>query len=467
MTTNHDIDLRIDDADVRRALTVVCEAVRREGGRAYLVGGCVRDAALGLPARDLDIEVFRVPADRLQAALGEVFALDLVGQSFGVIKLKGLPIDISLPRRESKAGRGHRGFAIASDPEMRVEEAAARRDFTINAVYFDPLREQVEDPFQGLPDLRNGLLRHTSAAFSDDPLRVLRAAQFAARFELRVDPRTVELCRTIGLEGLASERIFEEWRKLLLLGKRPSLGLSFLRDCGWLDHFPELAALVDLPQDPDWHPEGDAWVHTLHCLDAFAAERIGDDWEDLVVGLAVLCHDFGKADTTRWTDGHIRSRGHEQAGVELTRAFLGRLSSHNDLAPTVIPLVANHMVPQHLFKVGAGDAAVRRLAGRVGRIDRLVRVARADVLGRPPRPDRGFPAGRWLLERAQALAVSDAAPEPLVKGRHLIAMGLQPGPRFGAILDTCYEAQLDGEFDSVTEGREFAARLVAELPGEE
>jgi tRNA nucleotidyltransferase (CCA-adding enzyme) len=450
----------------RQALLRVCSLIDEAGGRAWLVGGTVRDGVLGLEQRDLDVEAFGLPADRLIEILAGEFPLDLVGQSFGILKLKGLPIDVGLPRRESKAGRGHREFHIVSDPDLPLPVAASRRDFTINAIYYDPLAEEIADPFHGLMDLSRGLLRHTSEAFRDDPLRVLRGMQLVARFELKAVPETVAECRSIDMEGLPVERVAEEWNKLLLRAERPSLGLEFLRDTRWLRFFPELEALVGCPQDPRFHPEGDVWVHTLHCLDAFAQERVGDDWEDLVVGLAVLCHDLGKPATTTVEDrGRIKALQHEKIGVKVAETFLARLTRHHQLVLQVLPLVAEHMAPAKLEQAGASDAAVRRLSKRVGRIDRLLRVARADALGRPPLPADPFPAGPWLAEKAQRLEVASKAPEALVHGRDLLEMGWKAGPHLGSILDRIYLAQLDGEFSTNEGGRDYARKIFGNPEG--
>ena len=447
-------------SETEAAVARVVGIAREAGGRALLVGGTVRDTLLGLPAREIDVEVFGIPPHRLLEILGAHFTLDLVGKAFGVVKLRDHPIDVSIPRRESKRGLGHKGFEIRSDPDLTPEEAALRRDFTINAVAFDPLTGERIDPLGGARDLEARILRHAGPQFAEDPLRVLRAMQLAARFDLAVAKETVALCSTLDLEELPRERIFEEWKKLLLLGKRPSLGLAFLREAAWIRFFPELAALIGCPQDPEWHPEGDVWIHTLHCMDAFAGERIGDALEDLVVGFGVLCHDLGKPSTTVSEGGRIRSPGHEPGGLEPTRRFLARLTDRRDLFEAVLPLVRHHLRPDELYRTEAGDAAVRRLARSAGRIDRLVRVARADRMGRPPLPFDGFPAGTWLLERAEALAVKDAVPRPLVMGRHLIALGLEPGPRFREILDRCYEAQLDGTFDDPDGGVRYVRNLL-------
>jgi tRNA nucleotidyltransferase (CCA-adding enzyme) len=446
----------MDDPEHWKQGQAICEAVRAAGGRALLVGGCVRDCALGLPATDLDIEVYGIPPARLVELLAERFAVDLVGRAFGVIKIRGVPIDVSIPRRSSRGGRGPEEFETLSDPDMTPAEAAARRDFTINAIAFDPLAGEIIDPFRGIEDLEASTLRHTTERFAEDPLRVLRGMQLAARFDLDVAAETVALCREIEPGSLARERIFEEWKKLVLRSRRPSRGLGLLRDCGWIRHFPELEALIGCEQDPEWHPEGDVWIHTLHCMDSFATERSGDERENLVVGLAVLCHDFGKPSTTKVEGGRITAKHHEPLGEARTRSFVGRMTNEHTLIDEVAALVGAHLAPLQLFEAHAGDAAVRRLARRVGRIDRLVRVARADQAGRPPLEPGGFAAGDWLLERARALEVEAAAPGRIVKGRHLLQLGLSPGPQLGSILEACYAAQLEGEFSTLEGGLDYA-----------
>lgn len=222
------------DSPSGRAIHAIASDVAAAGGRAVIVGGAVRDALLGIVPKDMDVEVFGLPADKLEPLLKARHRIDQVGRSFGVFIVKGLDIDVALPRRERKSGQGHKAFAIEGDPEMTFAEAAARRDFTLNAISWDPLNGELIDPAGGEQDLQNGLLRHVSHQFAEDPLRVLRAMQFLARFELRIAPETLELCRTIEAEDLPKERLFEEWSKLIRKGRQPSLGLNFLRDCGWL-----------------------------------------------------------------------------------------------------------------------------------------------------------------------------------------------------------------------------------------
>ena len=448
---------------------VVAELVREAGGRALLVGGCVRDALLphgktGAESADYDIECFGISPERLKEVLSTRFELDFVGASFGVIKLHHLDIDVSIPRRETKLGLGHRAFEMEYDPSLTVREASARRDFTVNAIYKDPLTGEIIDPWNGRGDLERGIMRHVSDHFGEDPLRVLRGMQFAARFDLRPAQETVAVCRAMTPEGLPPERLMGEWAKLLAKGVRISRGLAFLRETGWVRYYPELNSLIGCRQDPEWHPEGDVWNHTLCCLDAFADARdreppLAAD-EALVVGLAVLCHDFGKPATTAYdpVKKRIRSLGHDEAGVAPTLSFLRRLTNEERILKDVPPLVRLHMRPFAMWKNRASDAAIRRLAAQVVRLDRLIRVAAADDAGRPPFP-RDPEALEWLAAQAERLRVADSAPKPLVMGRDLIASGMKPGVEFGKILKAAYEAQLDGKFFTREDGMAFVTKI--------
>jgi tRNA nucleotidyltransferase (CCA-adding enzyme) len=452
------------DTDLARAREIAL-AVRDAGGRALIVGGWVRDRWLGLASKDVDIEVYAVPAADLRTLLERFGRVETIGESFTVYKLG--TIDVSLPRRESKIGRGHRGFLVEGDPAMPVDEAARRRDFTINAISFDPLTGKYLDPCGGRADLDSRRLRLVDATtFGDDSLRVLRAMQFVARFELTVTPETMAVCRTIPLDDLPAERIWGEFEKLLLLPARPSLGFEFAREAGIVSSLvPEMAALVGCEQEPAWHPEGDVWVHTLMVIDE-ARARIDDlpRWAKIAVMLGAVCHDFGKPATTAFFDGRIRSYNHEEAGVEPARALLDRLNVHAidgvDVRAQVFGLTAHHLKPGAWHKVRdeVGDGAFRRLAQKVD-LELLARLAAADCVGRAGTFD--CTAMTWFVERARALGVEHEAPKPLLLGRHLIALGLKPGPDVGRILRQVYERQLDGEISTVEEALEAARMIVA------
>lgn len=450
--------------NVEQIVAQIATAVKNAGGRALMVGGCVRDALMGIAPKDIDIEVFGVKAEHLERIIAEKFEYDSCGVSFGVLKLKHIDIDISLPRRESKIGLGHRAFSIASDPFMSVAEASLRRDFTINSIYKDPLTGEILDPNGGQKDIEHKTLRHVSNKFSEDPLRVLRGAQFVARFDLTADASTIDVCRGITPETLAAERIFEEWKKLLLKGVKISAGLQFLKATGWVRHFPELNALIGCKQDPKWHPEGDVWEHTKCCLDFYAKNRIGDQYEDLVVGMAVLCHDFGKPSSTFFDEkvGRLRSLGHDEKGVEPTRTFLSRMTNEEKFISDVVPLVRNHMRPFSMWRSNARDGAIRRLSCQVKRIDRLIRVCLADDGGRPPYPS-DTTSLEWLTAQAKRLDVQDKAPKPIIMGRDLIGLGLKPGPIFKKILDEAYDNQIEGVFSDFENGIKWLKEKVANL----
>ena len=437
------------------------EAVRRIG-RPRLVGGGVRDWLLGLEPKDLDVEVAGVDFESLQRALAPFGATDVIGRSFGVVKVRardaGAEYDFSLPRRESKIGAGHRGFAVAPDPALGDAEAAARRDFTLNAIAYDPLTETIIDPHGGQRDLAARVLRHTSAAFTEDPLRVLRAFQLAARFDLTLAPETAALCRSIAgsYAELPIERVWGEWDKWATKSAVPSRGLAVLEETGWLVHFPEVAALRGTPQEPDWHPEGDVFTHTQHCLDALV--RL-EGWQAAapphrrLLTLAVLAHDFGKPATTSRAErrGQLRwiSPGHEAAGGLPTGNFLRRIGAPLDLTAPAAALVVHHLAHHHGRDGDFTDTQIRRLARKLApaAIDDLALVMTADARGRPPlsAAEPEILIGR-LVDRAHALALRREPPRRLVLGRHLVALGREPGPEFKEILDAAYEAQLDGAF---------------------
>ena len=425
----------------------IARAVREGGGRALLVGGCVRDRLRGEESKDLDLEVFGLGLAALEAVLARFGEVIAVGRAFGVLQVKGLPIDFSLPRRDSKVAAGHKGFEIAFEPGLDFATAARRRDLTINSIGLDPLTDEILDPFGGRADLAAGILRATDPAhFSEDPLRGLRAAQFAARFAFRAEPGLVALCRALDLSELSGERVLEEWRKLLLKGVRPSLGTELLRETNQLRFFPELAALVGVPQDPEWHPEGDCWVHNQLVIDEAARLRDGGA-DDPALMFGALLHDVGKPPTTVTENGRVRSPAHDVKGVPLAAAFLERMRAPVELVARVSALVEHHLAPALFIKNGATAKAYRRLARKLGAagasVELLLRVARADHFGRTTEEAlaRQFPAGDDFLTKARDLAVEHQAPRDVVLGRHLIARGLTPGVEFGRILERCRELQ--------------------------
>jgi tRNA nucleotidyltransferase (CCA-adding enzyme) len=339
----------------------------------------------------------------------------------------------------------------------------------------DPLTGEIVDPFDGLGDIERKILRHVSAeTFAEDSLRVLRAAQFAARLGFGIDPATAEICRSIDVTDLPKERVWGELEKLLLQSKTPSVGIKWLYDLGVVDQiFPELKSLVGVPQEPEWHPEGDVDVHTMMVADE-AALLIGDlPYERKVaVMLGAVAHDFGKPPTTKFFDGRWRSHSHDEAGVEPTIAFLDRLGIYTlngfDVRDQVVQLVRYHLKPGEFFKANSkspiGDGAFRRLARKV-EPDLLYRVAKADSLGRnpdwlPPEKRFGSEPMEWFIAKVRELQIEKKAPEPILMGRHLIELGMKPSPRFKEILDAVYEMQLDGKVATIDEAIAEAKALI-------
>ncbi len=460
----------IDEQHCLELSRAIAAAARDAGGRALIVGGYVRDRLMRGDAAsgarpNIDIEVFGIAADRLRALLDAFGRVEAVGESFQVYKIAG--IDVALPRRDSKAGRGHRGFVVAGDPHMSIEEAARRRDFTVNAMSWDPLTGEYFDPFNGRADLERRLLRMVDPqTFADDSLRVLRAVQFAARFEFALDPATAVLCRTIALDDLPAERVWGEFEKLLLQAKRPSVGLALAMELGVVSKlFPELQALSGCVQEPEWHPEGDVWVHTLQVVDE-ARARIDDlsRPQQIAVMLGAVAHDLGKPATTAIIDGRIRSMDHEEQGVAPAAAFLDRLNVHTidgyDVRRQVLGITAQHLKPGSWNKVRdeVGDGAFRRLAHKVD-LELLALVAKSDCEGRKPgRFDCS--AMDWFLDRARSLGVEHRPPPPILLGRHLLELGLRPGPRVGEILKAVYEQQLDNQVRTLEEAIAAARRIM-------
>jgi len=426
-----------------------------------MVGGSVRDRLLGIRSKDYDLEVYGIEPSRLRSLLEQIATVNTVGEHFAVYKLTSpggrVEIDVTIPRRESKSGRGHRGFVIEGDPWMSFEEAARRRDFTINAILYDPLTDETVDPYGGRSDLEHRALRAVAPdTFVEDSLRVLRAVQLAARFRMSIATETVALCRAIDLSDLPHERVWGEMEKLLTRADRPSIGLRAALDLGVLDKlFPEVRAMVGCPQDPQLHPEGDVFTHTLLCLDRAAEIALDLSKEKrIVVMLAAFCHDLGKPVTTALIDGRVQAPGHDCKGIAPTRAVMDRLGLYTlggyRVRAHVMALVAHHLKPEQFYRdrdrVTDGD--FRRLALKI-EIDLLHRLARADALARGAASSEAGPD--WFIARARALSVEHGAPAPLLKGRHLIEAGFEPGPKMGEILRRVYDLQLDGKVGDLEE----------------
>ena len=420
----------------------IAEYVQEAGGRTFYVGGFVRDRLLGIENKDVDIEVHGTEPAALLEILKKVGEPLAYGKSFGVYALKGEDIDIAMPRRERATGAGHRDFEVDVDPFIGTREAARRRDFTVNALMEDVLTGEIVDHFGGRRDLDEGVIRHIDpATFIEDPLRVLRGAQFAARFSFTIAQDTVELCRGIDLSTLSRERVEEELRKALLKADKPSVFFESLRVMDQLDvWFPELMQTIGLEQDPVFHPEGDVWIHTMEVIDRAAAfrERVSEPYRFM---LLALTHDLGKIITIAEKNGRIHAYEHEIKGMPLVETFIGRLTNENEIKDYVFNMVPLHMRPNIAAYSKPVIKSTNKMFDAAIAPEDLIWFAEADkpvVSGTDPfSGDREF-----LLERLKTYEETMA--KPYVMGRDLIEAGLEPGEDFSEILAYAHKLRLAG-----------------------
>lgn len=436
--------------------------LHERGHKALIVGGAVRDAIMGHKPKDIDVETYGTHYDDLVGVLNKYGRTNLVGKSFGVVKFsdpEGNDYDFSLPRRDSKSGTGHKDFRAEFDPNITPKEAASRRDFTMNSIAYDPLTHELHDYFHGQQDIHNKILRHTSEAFSEDPLRVLRGMQFSSRFGMQVHPDTAKESMRINdqFSTLPKERVGEEFMKLAK-GDEPGRGMDYLHETGWLKHFPAIHNLRDVPQDPKWHPEGDVFEHTKHTMNAAAKiatrENLsGDERATLILG--GLTHDFGKATHTQFEDGRWRAHGHDTAGAPIAKEFLDNIGIKPSITEHIVPMVAEHM--QHLnFEDGGSPRMIRRLAQRVrpASIKELSRVMEADYSGRPPLPGGMPEPAKRMLHLAESSKVTEEPMKPLIQGRDIMPyFHDKPGPWIGEHVKAAYEDQMNGEINTPEEAQ--------------
>lgn len=430
-------------------------------GRAFLVGGAVRDLLLGLPVKDLDIEVHGLALEQVQGILSSFGPVSLVGKAFGVLRLHGVDIDWSLPRADSSG----RHPQVKIDPHMKIEDAFKRRDLTINAMGIDLHTFELVDPWGGLADLEKKVLRAPDAQlFKEDPLRLFRVMQFIGRFGFKPDTQLNEICRHMDLRGISVERIEAEFDKLLLKSVQPSLGIRWLKDIGRLQEiFPELYNTIGIPQEPEWHPEGDVFEHTMQALDAGVQLEYENQSQKLMALYGLLCHDLGKVTTTKVIDGRIRSLGHEEAGVALARSLLKRITRRVDLIHAVEKIVRHHMAPGVFPKTGAKIPAYKRLALKLApdvTMELLAKISLADKRGRNPESikplTKDIPEVTQFLQMAQKANVVYQPEQPVLLGRDLEGK-VEPGPKMGTLLKKAYEIQID---EGITDKQELLNKIL-------
>ncbi len=433
----------------------ILKDLQKIGATPILVGGSVRDYFLNIPIKDYDIEIFGINSlEIIQNCLEKFGSVKLVGKSFGVLTLRvnEYDFDFALPRTETKIGLSHQDFEVITNASLSFKEAAIRRDFTINAIGYDFFKEEFIDPFDGIEDLRTKTIKHINdKTFIEDSLRVYRAVAFASRFNFKIEEKTKELCKQIVLKNelkyLPKERVYEEFKKLFLKSSKPSIGFELMREIGILKYFSELQALINCIQEPEYHPEGDVWVHTMMALDEMARilkeENIENDYKELYLFYSILCHDFGKPFCTEEINGKITSHKHESLGIEPTISFLSKITNEKKFIEIVCSLVKNHLAPFQLYKTESSLKAVKRLSLKVN-IEDLCLVCLADCLGRTIQDKEKCPkATSWLLTKAKELDIHNEPIKPIIQGRDLIKLGFKPSNKFKEILEFAFDLQLD------------------------
>ena len=427
------------------------------GARIFLVGGAVRDMFFSqqpkdynykdLGPKDLDIEVHAVSLEVLETVLKKYGHVRTVGKAFGVLRIDGIEIDWSLPRTDSQGRKPE----VAIDPHMSLIDACRRRDLTMNAMMIDLVTEECIDPFNGYEDLQKKILRAPDPTlFIEDPLRFYRVMQFIGRFEMVPDQELSNLCATMDSSKVSKERIFQEFEKLFLKSKKPSLALQWLDDIGRLQTLlPELYATKGTSQNPEYHPEGDVFEHSKQAVDGAAAAQYASDEERLIMVLAALCHDLGKVKTTRMIDGVLRSHGHDIAGVPLADTLLDRLSDKTFLKKPILRLVRHHMMPVSMVKNNAGACAYKTLARNLSptSLRCLFQLAIFDKSAR--NPERGKPLLECpeplldvFFENAEKYGVIDAPEVPVLTGKDFLDE-IPEGPELGMLLQRAYDLQLE------------------------
>ena len=428
----------------RETIRRIAAQARAMGGRAMLVGGCVRDALLGRASADIDCEVYGLAPNQLQGLAAQFGAVDESGARYGIFTLKDAGIDLAVPRMERRIGPKHGDFDVTPDPTLSFERAAARRDFTVNAILQDALTGEIVDPFGGQTDLQRGVLRAVPGeGFCEDPLRVLRGAQFAARFHLVPDEETLAKMRTMKTDDLSPARVRGEMQKAMASGA-PDVFFDVLRQADALEPwFSELAALIDVPQPPRYHPEGDAYIHSMLVLHAAAQKKAQAKHPEAFV-YAALVHDLGKAvSTTRGEDGEWHTYGHENTGVPLARAMLGRLGVPKEIIAYCENMCRLHM-RAHVCHYGQVEAGRTNLLFDESVCPHdLALLAACDTMGKGTAGGDAPNEEAFLLGRVQTYEETVARGMP--DGNMLLAGGMEPGPEMAKALGEARRRTLLGE----------------------
>lgn len=420
-------------AEIPKSLLQIAERICAAGGRSYLVGGFVRDALLGIPSRDFDVEVYGIEQKTLLDILKNFGRPNLVGRAFGVVHLvtRGLELDFSFPRTESKIGEGHRGFLVETHLNLTFEEAARRRDFTVNAMGLSLPDLELSDPYDGKGDLERKILRHVSPAFSEDSLRVLRGVQFASRFSLALSPETAKLCRSLSLADLSPERLFEEFKKWLLKPGRPSFGLAAFCEMDLFRFFPEIS-----PWNGSLENLGILLDHVSEELD-----RVPDLISKEVLAFSALLSGAGNSDSAK--------------------TFLARMTNEVQLLKRVPVFCA--FIPELLSRAKIQKAFEAEFMRRSSVAQGGLFLSYLYLKSAAPFFENGVESSVAETFRATAeeLNVFEAPPEPWLRGADLIQMGLKPGKRIGEIIHAEFDLQLQGKILSREAALDFGKSAIS------
>ena len=441
--------------------TSIVQTLRQRGFQAYLVGGCVRDLLLGREPKDYDVATDATPA-QVMNIFPETYA---VGAQFGVVlvpapergAIKGIPVDFSSKAHavEVATFRSDIGYSDGRHPdEVRFSsdprEDAARRDFTINGMLLDPVTGEVLDFVGGRKDLEAGIIRTIGEAeqrFGEDKLRMLRAVRFAARFEYTIEPATFVAMRKLAeqIQVVSRERVRDELTRMLTEG-RARRAFLVLDESGLLKPvLPEISAMKGVEQPPEFHPEGDVFVHTLLLLDNVPNPC------PLTLAWGALLHDVGKPPTFRMAPDRIRFDNHVEVGVKMAEEICLRLRFSNDETEQILALVDNHMRFGHATRMK--ESTLKRFLRMPG-FDEHLALHRADCLA----SHRNLSTYEFIQQKRAEIPAEKMRPAPLVTGDDLIAAGHVPGPIFREILGAVEDAQLEGRLPSRDAALEFVRR---------
>lgn len=436
----------------------IATKIKEIGGSVYYVGGYVRDKQLGLPNKDIDIELHNITpyiAENILTEFGQVHKRRVNG-TIVVLNIEGYDIDITYPRTEISVGSGHKDFEVTVDTYLPLEESAKRRDFTINALMEDVLTGEIKDFFGGLDDLHNGIIRHiNNKSFIEDPLRVLRACQFAARYNFTIASETIELCKMMNLSALPKERVAGELTKILIKSDKPSIFFDSLYNMDQTEWFKELYALKGVPQNPEYHPEGDAYKHTMCVINEAANFKymLEDISHVVPFMLSALCHDFGKTESTTITDdGKIQSIGHEKSGVILAKQFLDRIYNNKEYAKYVCNMIELHMKPHMCFNNKSKVKTTNLMFDKSVAPEDLIHLTWCDSIGHNMLKldnntfnkflNKTWEENNYLINRL--IEYKDRIKQPHITADDLIKINLKPSPLYETILKISWEMHLKG-----------------------